>query len=82
MKKELIRIETEEKKSYYSLLDTKFKNAHEALEESKHYLIIEELRRINLLLSQNNKSIIASAILELERNSVLEIPWDNLLKEL
>lgn len=82
MKKELIRIETEEKKSYYSLLDTKFKNAHEALEESKRYLIIEELRRTNLVLSPNNKSIIASAILRLERNSVLEIPWDNLLKEL
>lgn len=80
MKKKLAEVKTDYIKKYYNILGEACGSQAGAEWSSKHFLVKEQLRSMNVVMDDNTRCLMATCILELEKNGVIRIDFDKMDK--
>ena len=79
--KDLVTTRTETKNRYFNILGEECSDKEHAYASSKSYLISKGISMINIVLTNYQKELITSVILDLEEHDILHINWDKINKD-
>ncbi len=78
MSKKLVTVREEKKSKYFNILGEQCGSESAAEWSSKHYLMRQALRGVNVVMNEETRGFIAGVILELERNGDVLVDWDKM----